>query len=94
MKIQLLNYLKCFLLSRSDPAIPFNNKITLSEANFGTVEKSYIHNANDKAFGMSLQNQMVVSGNIKDVYTIESSHCPHLSKVKELTQLLIKSLYN
>jgi pimeloyl-ACP methyl ester carboxylesterase len=74
---------------RPDPAIPFNNPLTLTAPNFGSVTKSYIHTANDQALGLALQNQMVASGNITDVYTIQSSHTPHLSKTAELTQLLI-----
>lgn len=74
---------------RADPAIPFNNTVVLSDAKFGSVVKSYIHTANDKALGLSLQNKMVETGNIKDVYSIQSSHSPHLSKPEELTKLLI-----
>jgi len=74
---------------RPDPAIPFINPLTLSTANFGSVAKSFIRTANDRALGINLQDQMIADGNIKDIYTITSGHCPHLSQPRELTALLL-----
>jgi len=75
---------------RPDPAIPFINPLTLTAANFGNATKSYIRTANDRALGINLQDSMIADSDIKDVYTIASGHCPHLSKPQELTALLLK----
>jgi len=75
---------------KPEPAIPFTNPAHLTNANFGRVKKTYIHTAQDHVIGIDLQNQMVTSAGIKDVYTLESSHTPFLSMPDKLTALLIR----
>ncbi len=75
---------------RAEPAIPFTNKVTVTDANFGSVNKYYIHTAGDHAVGIDLQNEMVSAAHIKNTYTINSGHCPFISKPKELATILIK----
>ncbi len=75
---------------RAEPAIPFTNKVHVSNANFGSVDKYYIHTTQDHAVGMDLQNQMIKAANITNVYSLNSSHCPFISQPKEVTKLLIK----
>jgi pimeloyl-ACP methyl ester carboxylesterase len=74
---------------RPDPFLPFNDHVTLTDQAFGSVTKSYIRTTKDLAVGMTLQNQMIKDAKITDVHDIASSHCPHLSKPKELTDLLL-----
>jgi pimeloyl-ACP methyl ester carboxylesterase len=75
---------------RAEPAIPFTNKVHISNANFGSVDKYYIHTTQDHAVGMDLQNQMIKAANITNIYSLSSSHCPFISEPKEVTTLLMK----
>jgi pimeloyl-ACP methyl ester carboxylesterase len=75
---------------KPEPAIPFNNPISITSAGFGSVSKVYIHTANDQALGMPLQNKMVSWAGITKVYSINSSHCPQLSMPAALTTLLLQ----
>ncbi|RZJ76686.1 MAG: alpha/beta fold hydrolase [Flavobacterium sp.] len=84
--------LKTELLSkyRPDPIAPFAENVMLSIGKFGSVNKSYIRTINDLAIGLAAQNKMLTAAAIKDVYDLQSSHCPHLSKPVELSNLLVK----
>lgn len=84
--------IKAELLSkyRPDPIAPFAEHVKLSSQKFGTVSKSYVRTTDDLAIGLAAQNKMLNAAAIKDVYSLQSSHCPHLSKPVELTNLLIR----
>jgi pimeloyl-ACP methyl ester carboxylesterase len=73
---------------RAEPAIPFTNPVTLTAANFGKVAKYYVYTAQDHAVGLNLQKRMVAAAGIKNVYTLNSGHCPFLSMPTEVTTLL------
>lgn len=75
---------------KPEPAIPFTNAVALTDAKFGTVEKVYIHTTKDNVIGMDLQNRMATQIKVKTQYSLETSHCPFLSKPKEVTNLLVK----
>jgi hypothetical protein len=75
---------------RAEPAIPFTNKIVLTDQNFGSVEKYYIYTIQDHAIGIDLQNQMVETVNIKNVYSVNTSHCSFISQAAEISKLLMK----
>jgi pimeloyl-ACP methyl ester carboxylesterase len=75
---------------KPEPAIPFTNPVNLSDARFGKVGKSYIHTAQDHAIGIDLQNRMVSTASIRDVYSLDSSHTPFLSMPEKLSALLIR----
>jgi len=64
---------------RVEPTIPFSNKVTLTDANFGSVDKYYIHTTQDHAIGLDLQNRMVTAAHITKTYSLNSGHCPFLS---------------
>ena len=74
---------------RPDPSRPFGDPIVLTAQRFGSVAKAYVRTTKDLAVGMILQNRMLKDAGITDIHDIASSHCPHLSKPKELTELLI-----
>lgn len=74
---------------RPDPLIPFAGPVTLTAPRFGATAKSYIKTTRDLAVGLRLQDQMIKNAGITDVYNIATSHCPHLSRPTELTDLLI-----
>ncbi len=72
-----------------EPAIPFTNPVTLTAANFGKVDKYYVHTAQDHAVGLPLQKRMVAAAGIKKTYTLNSSHCPFLSMTDQVTTVLM-----
>jgi len=74
---------------RVEPAIPFANKISLSQASFGKVNKYYIRTTEDHAIGLNLQNQMLNAAQITNVYSLSSGHCPFLSQPENVTGLLL-----
>jgi pimeloyl-ACP methyl ester carboxylesterase len=79
---------------RVEPAIPFTNKVSLTDANFGKVDKYYIHTLQDHAIGADLQNQMAAAAHITKVYSIDTGHSPFLSRPQELTELFLTIVKN
>jgi len=75
---------------QADPLIPFATPVTLSDANFGAIEKVYIYTINDHAISYATQQSMVneVSG-IK-TYSLKSGHTPFLSMPGKVASILIK----
>ncbi len=75
---------------RAEPATPFTNKVTVTDQNFGSVDKYYIHTTQDHAVGIDLQNQMVKAANITHVYSVNTGHCPFITQPAEITKLLLQ----
>lgn len=75
---------------RPEPAIPFTNPVTLTAANFGSVEKVYIKTLQDHVVSPSLQNRMISAGGVKTIYQLNTSHSPFLSKPDSVALLLTK----
>ena len=73
-----------------EPAIPFGDKVALTDSNFGSVKKYYIHTSKDNAVGIDLQNRMVATSNVIKEYTIESGHLPHLTQPHQLSKILLE----
>ena len=74
---------------RPEPAIPFTNKVAVTDQNFGKVDKYYIRTINDHAVGLNLQNQMIETAGIKHVFSLHTGHCPFISQPEQTTDLLI-----
>lgn len=74
---------------RVEPAIPFINKVALTTANFGSVDKYYVHTLMDHAIGMNLQTQMLTAAHITKVFSLNTGHCPFLSQPDETSKLLL-----
>lgn len=75
---------------RVEPTIPFTNPVTLTAANFGSVEKVYIKTLQDHVVSPSLQNRMIATAGVKTVYQLNTSHSPFLSKPDSVAVLLTK----
>ncbi|TKC57122.1 alpha/beta fold hydrolase [Pedobacter hiemivivus] len=75
---------------RPEPAIPFMNPVTLTAANFGSVEKVYIKTLQDHVVSPSLQNRMISAAGVKTIYQLNTSHSPFLSKPDSVALLLTK----
>lgn len=74
---------------RAEPAIPFGNKVTLTNANFGSVEKVYIKTLQDIVISPGLQDRMIAAAGIRSVYTVNTSHSPFLAQPKAVSDLLL-----
>jgi pimeloyl-ACP methyl ester carboxylesterase len=79
---------------RVEPAIPFGNKIALTDANFGSVTKYYIYTAQDHAVGPDLQKRMVAAAKITKTYSIDTGHSPFLTQPDQVTTLLLTIMKN
>jgi pimeloyl-ACP methyl ester carboxylesterase len=75
---------------RAEPAIPFGNKVTLTPANFGAVEKVYIKTLQDVVISPALQDRMIATAGIKTVYEVNTSHSPFLAQPQAVSDLLLK----
>lgn len=78
---------------RVEPAIPFTNPVTLTAANFGSVEKVYIKTLQDHVVSPDLQNRMIATAGVKTIYQLNTSHSPFLSKPDSVAILLTKIGY-
>ena len=74
---------------RAEPAIPFTNKVTLTNEGFGTVSKVYIKTLQDIVISPGLQDRMIAAAGITTVYTVNTSHSPFLSQPHEVSKLLL-----
>lgn len=74
---------------RTEPTIPFTYKFTRTEANFGKVNKYYIHTKQDRVISLDFQNQMAAAAKITQKYTLDTGHSPFLSKPDEVTSTLL-----
>ncbi|MDH7459993.1 alpha/beta fold hydrolase [Chitinophagaceae bacterium 26-R-25] len=75
---------------RAEPAIPFGNKVTLTNKNFGSVDKVYIKTLQDIVISPALQDRMIAAAGIKTVYELNTSHSPFLSQPQAVSDLLLK----
>jgi pimeloyl-ACP methyl ester carboxylesterase len=76
---------------RAEPSIPLTQPVTLTAANFGSVNKVYIETLMDHAVSPYLQNQMIAAApNVSAVYQINTSHSAHLAKPDSVAILLTK----
>ena len=75
---------------RPEPLIPFTNPVTLTDANFGSVDKYYIHTLQDHAIGIDLQNRMADAAHITKTFSVNTGHSPFLTQPEEVTKLLLQ----
>lgn len=75
---------------RVEPLAPFVTPVTLTAANFGSVEKVYIKTLQDRVVSPALQDRMIAAGNVKTVYQLNTSHSSFLVKPDSLAILLTR----
>src|SRR4030095_14459689 len=76
--------------SKPDALAPFATPVNVSDANFGRMPITYIHDYNDKLISYYLQQIMVQkNGNVKKLYGLPSSHTPFFSMPGVLADILI-----
>jgi len=77
---------------RAEPGIPLQAPVTLTAANFGSVEKVYIKTLQDRVVSPGLQDRMIAAamGGVKTVYQLNTSHSAFLAKPDSVAILLTK----
>jgi len=75
---------------KAEPLGPLATPVTLTDGNFGSVTKVYIHTENDHAVSFAFQQTMVKNnGHISKEYKLASSHTPFYSMPDKLAAILI-----
>ncbi|MDT3405333.1 alpha/beta fold hydrolase [Mucilaginibacter terrae] len=85
--LQVQQYIAANL--KPEPLAPLATPVHLTETNFGSVKKMYIHTVNDNAISYPAQQYMVKAGKVAKVYTLQSSHTPFISMPGKLADILI-----
>lgn len=62
-----------------EPLAPLATPVKVSAANFGKVDKVYIHTAFDEVISPAFQMQMVASTPVRVEYTLQTGHTPFLT---------------
>jgi len=78
---------------RPEPGIALEDSVTLTTANFGSVEKVYIKTLQDHVVSPGLQDRMIstaMGGGVKTVYQLNTSHSAFLAKPDSVAILLAK----
>lgn len=74
---------------KPEPLAPLATPVHLTEKNYGSVKKVYIHTVNDHAISYPAQQYMVKAGKVDKVYTLQSSHTPFISMPDKLAAIII-----
>ncbi len=74
---------------KPEPLAPLATPVHLTEKNFGSIKKVYIHTVNDNAISYPAQQYMVKNSKVDKVYTLQSSHTPFISMPDKLAAILI-----
>ena len=74
-----------------EPAAPLQYELEITDENFGKIPKFYIECTEDKAIPIEVQKAMY-TGNVKKVYTLNSSHTPNFSQPENLAKILLELL--
>jgi pimeloyl-ACP methyl ester carboxylesterase len=62
-----------------EPLAPLATPVHLTAANFGRVDKVYIHTAKDQVISPSFQAKMVGSTPVREQFTVPTGHTPFLT---------------
>lgn len=74
---------------KPEPLAPLATPVQLTEQNFGSIRKVFIHTVNDNAISYGAQQHMVKEGKVDKVYTLSSSHTPFISMPDKLADIII-----
>jgi pimeloyl-ACP methyl ester carboxylesterase len=74
---------------KGEPLAPFQGKVNITDANFGSVTKYYIETLKDVGVSTANQEKMIAAnGNVKKVYKLDCGHSPYFAKPDELVAIL------
>jgi pimeloyl-ACP methyl ester carboxylesterase len=75
---------------RPDPLAPLGTPITVTDARWGSVPRSYIHTADDRCVSPASQAEMVAAIAMGAVRTISASHLAMLSQPDAVTAAIVE----
>ncbi|PUZ29763.1 alpha/beta hydrolase [Chitinophaga parva] len=84
---QVQDYLSANI--KPEPLVPLATPVRLTDKNFGSVKKVYIHTMDDHAISYPAQQFMVKAGEVAKVYSLPSSHTPFISMPGKLAAILL-----
>lgn len=77
--------------NRPEPFAPQMEKIVLKNIpKTAMIPKYYIYTTQDRVATIDLQKKVVAAAGIKNVFTLDSSHCPFLSMPDKVTGILMQ----
>lgn len=75
--------------NKLEPLGAFQTKLSLTDANFGSVPKYYVETLKDQGVGNTLQKKMVAdNGQVVEVFSLDCGHSPYFAKPAELAAIL------
>ncbi len=77
---------------KPEPLAPLATPVHLTEKNFGSIRKVFIHTTNDNAISYGAQQHMVAASKVDKVYTLSSSHTPFISMPDQLAAIITGEL--
>ncbi|MDX2075890.1 MAG: alpha/beta fold hydrolase [bacterium] len=74
-----------------EPVAPLAEPVTLTDANFGSVSKTYILTAFDLVLSPKLQIMMLANSPVEQVFALQTGHAPYITASEALANLLIQA---
>ncbi len=71
-----------------EPLAPLATPVHVTAANFGRVDKVYVHTAFDHVISPSFQAKMVAATPVREEYTVQTGHTPFLTEPDELAEAI------
>ena len=71
-----------------EPLSPLVTGVRVTAANFGKVDKVYVHTTLDQVVSPLLQAKMVANTPVRAEYTLQTGHLPFLTDVEGMTQAI------
>lgn len=78
--------------TKAEPLAPLATPVSLTEANFGKVKKTYIYTTLDNAVSYNAQKAMVKNSPVSQEYTLASSHTSFIASADKLAEDILKSI--
>lgn len=75
----------------SEPFMPLAGTVTLTDANFGAIDKTYVLTAFDAAVSPTLQIMMLANTPVAHVYALQTGHVPYITAPEALATLLLQA---
>ena len=76
---------------KPEPGPPLTTPVRLTEANFGSIPRWYIHTDQDRVVSPALQHQMVENSPVEARFWLDCGHAAMLARPAELAEILTKA---
>lgn len=79
---------RAWRLISPQPLAPFATPLEVTEANFGSVRRTYVHTTQDRAISPARQEQMYTELPCEKVVSMATGHLPFFAAPEELAENL------